>query len=274
MFADLDATLQAMLDDPAAPGDLRAADISFVTPDRDYKPAQPTVNAYLHEVAENRLLRDGSPVLERAGDGWTGTPPAIRVDCTYLITAWSPETAGLKVVTEHRLLGLALVWLCRFPEIPDRFLAGALGTASPPYPVPAVVAQTHEGQQMGHFWTALGTPPRPGFSITVTIPVYPVDEVEEFPAVREIGLASVLTDRPVLQGRVLDQALAVVHPATVSAVGTAVATTTDPAGRFALPGLDYGDYTLRVRAPGGPDRDVSVSYAERHQFHQVVLPGA
>ena len=41
MFQDLDTTLEAMLDDAAAPTDLRNADVSFDTPDKDYKPAHP-----------------------------------------------------------------------------------------------------------------------------------------------------------------------------------------------------------------------------------------
>jgi hypothetical protein len=272
MFADLDASLQALLTAPEAPEDLRSADISFVTPDKDYRPGQPTINAYLHEVNENRALRDQTRELGRVGDVWSSKPPVLRVDCTYLITAWSPDTAGLKVSAEHRMLGLALIWLSRFPLIPERFLTGLLKTPQQPYPVPAVVAQTHEGQQMGHFWTALGTPPRPGFSVTLTISVEPFDEVEEFAVVKRFDLGTVSLEPLTLQGRVLDHRLTAAAGVMVDVVGASVSSMTDAGGRFSLPGLDPGDHTLRVRVTGAPDLDVPVTYADRQQFHRIVLP--
>jgi hypothetical protein len=65
MFQDLDATLQAVLSDAAAPGALRNAEISFDTPDRDFQPQHASVNLFLHEVSENRALRDDARVLQR-----------------------------------------------------------------------------------------------------------------------------------------------------------------------------------------------------------------
>src|SRR5215472_2316806 len=115
MFDDLDATLKAVFADSAAPGDLRNADVGFDTPDKDYQPAQATINLFLHEVAENRALRDEARVLERTNGTYTSRLPSLRLDCTYLVTAWSSQAAGLKAQEEHHLLGLALIWLSRFP---------------------------------------------------------------------------------------------------------------------------------------------------------------
>ncbi|MFE9960546.1 DUF4255 domain-containing protein [Micromonospora sp. NPDC005299] len=272
MFADLDATLQAMLDDPTAPADLRTADVSFVTPDRDYKPPQATINLYLHEVTENRALRDEARVMERTGTVWSSRLPSLRVDCSYLVTAWSADTGGLKVANEHRLLGLALMWFSRFPVIADRFLQGSLKHPPQPFPLPSVVAQTGEGQAMGHFWTALGTPPRPAFSVTVTITVDPFDQVEQFAAVERLHIDTGSITDPRLGGRVLDAALSAVPGVVVSVVGTPLTAATDVAGRFALPGLEAGACTLRVQRTGAPDLDVAVTYAVDRQFHDVVLP--
>lgn len=188
MFADLDATLQAMLDDPGAPAALRAAEVSFDTPDRDFIPTQATVDLFLHELTENRALRVGTPFLDRVGDqpgdGYRSRPPPLRVDCTYLVTAWSARTGGEKAAEEHALLGSALLWLARFPTVDDRFLQGAV--AGQPYPVPLTVAQTREHPGAGEFWSALGVAPRPAFSLTVTVALQPVDDVTEYPAVAEI----------------------------------------------------------------------------------------
>ena len=104
-----------MFADAAAPADLRNADISFDTPDKGYQPAQATMNLFLHEVAENRTLRDEARVIDRTGDAYTSRLPSMRLDCTYLVTAWSAKAGGLKAQEEHHLLGLALIWLGRIP---------------------------------------------------------------------------------------------------------------------------------------------------------------
>jgi hypothetical protein len=275
MFHDLDASLRALLGDPAAPTDLRGADVGFDTPDRDYRPAQATLNLFLHEVAENRQLRDDARVVAPTASGYTSRLPSLRVDCTYLATAWSSRSAGLKAQEEHRLLGLALLWLSRFPVIDERYLQGTLKTPAQPYPVPTVVAQTAEGQAMGHFWSALGISPRPAFSLTVTIAVDPFDDVEQFPEVRAVQVQGTTLDDPVLMGRVLDHQLAPVPDATVTLIdqgGQAVGTrTSDQRGAF--PEAEFATYTLQVRAAAHPDHEKPVIYARDRQVHNVVLPG-
>ncbi len=273
MFDDLDATLQAMLTDAAAPGDLRAADVGFDSPDQDYKPTQATMNLFLHEVAENRALRDEARVIERTGDTYTSRLPSLRVDCSYLVTAWSAKTGGLKAQEEHHLLGLALIWLSRFPVIDDRFLQGTLKTPAQPYPLAATVAQTNEGQPMAHFWSALGVPPRPAFSLTVTITVDPFDQVDQFSAVQTITTQSTSLLEPSLAGRVLDHTLAPVAGATVTLTGRSEQQTTGADGEFAFAGLPFGSYTLAVLVSGQPAQQQPVTYAADSQIHNVILPG-
>lgn len=272
MFHDVDLSLQRLLDDAEAPAELRDADVSFLIPDRDYKPTQPTVNLYLHDVTENRALRDDSRVLEQVGTSFSSRMPALRVDCRYLVTAWSAETGGAKVAQEHRLLGLALIWFSRFPLLEEPFLAGLLKTPPQPYPVPMAVAQSAEGQSMGHFWSALGIPPRPAFSVALTIALQPFDAVEELAALQHIHLATGSLVDPRLGGRVLDHALTALSGVAVTTVETGDSTTTDTHGTFALSGLAYGTWTLRVQAAGHPQADVPVAYAPHHQFHDVILP--
>jgi hypothetical protein len=274
VFQDLDETLKAMLDDAAAPAALRAADVSFDTPDKDYTPAEATVNLFLHEVMENRSLRDEARVLARVADGYTSQLPSLRVDCTYLATAWSAQSGGLKAAEEHRLLGFALQWLSRFPVVAERFLRGSLKNPPQPYPMPTMVAQAQENRSTGDFWTALGIAPRPAFPVTVTVTVEPYDEVEELPLVQEVHLRSGLVDDPLFRGVVFDKSLVPVAAATVSVDGTGAQATSGPAGEFAVPGLEFGSYTLTVRASGRPDEQVAVTFAADHQTQTVVLSGA
>ena len=114
VFQDLDATLTALLADPAAPSELRAAETSFVTPVKDFNPTTATLNLFLHGLRENRELRSSVPVVA-AVDNRHGSCAPLRIDCTYLITAWSPKTGDLKIADEHQLLGAAVLWLSRNP---------------------------------------------------------------------------------------------------------------------------------------------------------------
>jgi hypothetical protein len=274
VFDDLDASLAALLTDGAAPQEVRTADVSFAVPDRDFGPGQPTMDLFLHEVQENRALRDVAPILQRVPTGgWESERPPLRVDCTYLVTAWSPKTGALRAAEEHRLLGRALLWLGRFPVIPDKYAQGALKTPPQPYPLATTVAQTREGQSMGEFWTALGIAPRPAFSLTVTIALQPYTETESFPALTEIQLRAGLLDEPELHGRVMDSRLAGVPGATVTLVEASRTVTADALGGFGFPGVPFGSYTLAVTSAGHPDTSRQVEYENAAQAHDVILTG-
>src|SRR5262245_36976492 len=128
MFERLDGALKAMLDEPAMQASLPElfdADVSFATPEKGYTQSQETINLFLYETRENRELRDPVPIVEsRAGLSLRRRPP-LRVDCSYMVTAWSKKTAADKIAAEHRLLGQAFHWLSRFPTIPERYLQAA-----------------------------------------------------------------------------------------------------------------------------------------------------
>lgn len=272
MFDDLDASLAAVLADPTAPVEVRSAEVSFAVPDHDFAPAQPTIDLFLHDVQENRTLRDDLPTLDRLPTGgWQQQRAPMRVDCSYLVTAWSPLTEAQRAAAEHRLLGRTLLWLGRFPVIPTDYLRGSLVSTPQPYPVPAWVAQRSEGQSMGEFWTALGIAPRPAFSLTLTVALQPYTEFDEFAALQEIQLRSGLVNSPQLYGRVLDADLAAVPGASVGLVELARTATTDAHGGFSFDAVPFGTYTLTATSAGHPDASKGVDYQHDSQAHDVIL---
>jgi hypothetical protein len=274
MFDDLDASLAALLADDAAPQEVSNADVSFTVPDKDFSPGQATLDLFLHEVQENRTLREAAPILQPVpAGGWESERPPLRVDCTYLVTAWSPNTGAVRAAEEHRLLGRALLWLGRFPVIPDQYARGALKTPPQPYPLATSVAQTREGQSMGEFWTALGIAPRPAFSLTVTIALQPYTETESFPALSAIQLRTGLLDEPELHGRVLDNQLASVPGAVVTLVEASRTVTAGALGEFVFTAVPFGSYTLAVTSAGHPDTSRRVEYENAAQAHDVILTG-
>ncbi len=141
MFQDLDATLAALLADHSAPSELRAAETSFVTPVKDYNPTPATLNFFLHGLRENRELRSSVPIVNTV-DNYLQSVPPTRMDCSYLVTAWSPKAGDLKVAEEHQLLGAAVLWLSRTPILPATMLVGSLRDPPQPYPVCTRLAPT------------------------------------------------------------------------------------------------------------------------------------
>lgn len=274
MFDDLDASLAAVLADAAAPAEVRSADVTFTVPDKDFTPGQPTLDLFLHEVQENRDLRDDQPWAQHLpGGGWTSTRAPLRVNCTYLVTAWSPKAGGLRAAEEHRLLGRSLLWLSSFPVIPDSYLQGSLANPAQPFPLSTLVAQTREGQSMGEFWTALGIAPRPAFSLTVTVALQPFPDADTFPDVKAVQVRSGLLSDPALHGRVLDPALAAVGGASVQLVEASLSVTAGQDGGFSFAGVPFGTYTLAVQAAGHPDTTRDVDYERDAQVHDVILTG-
>lgn len=177
MFQDLDSTLKKVLNDaamnapPFAPPltELLNAEKSFITPDKAFGTAlaKATVNLFLYDVKENRDLRDPTPILEKVGNTFVRRQPPVRVDCSYIVTAWSKDANDNQVIEEHRLLAQALMWLTRFPTIPAQYLQGNMTTQ--PYPLVMWVAQIDPNKNAGEFWDALAIPPRAAFYLTVTV---------------------------------------------------------------------------------------------------------
>src|SRR5690242_12115488 len=142
MFQDLDATLAALLADPSAPSELRDAQTSFITPGKDYEPAAATLNFFLQGLAENRDLRSSVPIVTTVDNHYLQSVPPVRMDCIYLVTAWSPKAGDLRVAEEHQLLGAAVLWLSRNPTVPTTMLVGSLKNPPQPYPVSTRLAPT------------------------------------------------------------------------------------------------------------------------------------
>jgi hypothetical protein len=265
MLQDLDTTLRTMLDDAAAPTELRNADVSFETPDKNFTPGQATINLFLYEVRENRELRDPEPIRRQVGPNIMRRPPPLRVDCTYMVTTWSSLSGAAKIAEEHQLLAQALVWLTRFPTIPAGFLQG--GLVAQRFPPPTLVAQMDNNKSAGEFWTALGTSPRPAFSLLVTIALDLDVEVSEGPPVitKEMRLQQIEPATPFdtffeIAGTIANANTgAPIADAAVTLVELDRETRSDAEGRFRFAGIVAGSYTLRAAATGFTTQNSAVA---------------
>ena len=187
MIDDLDRTLEALLRRELPPALVEQVTISFATPDDQFPPSSvvlPAIDLFLYDVRENRDLRSSEWLVERQPDGVvTRQRPPVRVDCSYLVTAWPSESAPNAAQDEHRMLGEVMRALLRYPVLPAALLQGNLQGQEPS--LPAAALQPGRLQSLAEFWQALGGKPKAAINYTVTVGVEPFAPIEAGPPVRE-----------------------------------------------------------------------------------------
>jgi len=192
MLQDLDRTLEELLKNELPPEvtDLvygKKVTLSFSTPDKDFADRLedlPAINLFLYNVRENMELRTVPWSLERENGMASKKRNPVRVECSYLITAWLPLDENDKNQKEHRLLGAVMKVLLRHRIIPAAVLQGELEGQEPPIRTTALGQP--QLQSMGEFWQAIGGKPRAALNYTVTISVDVNDVVETVPLVTNI----------------------------------------------------------------------------------------
>jgi hypothetical protein len=195
MIQDLDSTLRALLirelpqyfAENALPNRVT---ISFETPDDQFPPtgvSLPAVDFFLYDVRENLELRSNEWSLQRDSNGSAQRqPPPVRIDCSYLITAWASEGSNSPAREEHALLGEVMIALLRFPKLPEDVLQERLRGQR--LPLPTAVLQPGHLQSVGEFWQALGGKPKAALNYKITVAVQPF-AMEDVPLVIESSAA-------------------------------------------------------------------------------------
>src|SRR5262245_58653716 len=173
MIQDLDETIAALLRRDLPPTLAQQVQISFATPDDQFPPSSvtlPAIDLFLYDVRENLELRSNEVFIDRRGGGTaTRTPPPVRVDFSYLITAWPSGSVPDPAEDEHRLLGEVMRVLRRYRTIPAEVLQGVLQAQTPALPVSSL--QPGRLQSMGEFWQAVGGKPKAALNYQVTLSV-------------------------------------------------------------------------------------------------------
>ena len=192
MLHELDETIEAFLrgsrPDLFAQAD-RPVTISFAPPDERFPPpgvVLPAVDFFLFLIEENRELRASEPIVEPQPDGTVIRRPApVRVDCHYLVTAFSDATQRAEE-DEHRLLGEVMQLLLRHRQIPGEFVRGVrLAPQRPPVRSSAILPSPNHGAEL---WQALKGRPRASLHYVLTISVDAGAPPERLPLVTRINL--------------------------------------------------------------------------------------
>jgi hypothetical protein len=161
----LDESLEAFLR-AVVPLPQREVDVVFDAPDGDWAAgvSRPTVDLYLWDVRPNMAEREyGEEVLAEANGRRFRRDPLPRVDCRYLVTAWTTE-----VRDEHSLLGDVLAALLLHKVIAAEHLRSPFAGLRP---LPSIILRSGDGSENSDFWSALGGQLKPGLDLVVTATV-------------------------------------------------------------------------------------------------------
>jgi hypothetical protein len=227
---------------------------------------RPAVSLYLVDVHENVKLRSNQRTRSIENGSVSSRPAPARLDCNYLVTAWSPaqETAGRDELEHGLLYETAAVLLAQEPLVARAVWApgsppSAIKTLPLDEPLPVTVARPDGFAHVSHFWSAMGTDARwkPSLWLVVTVPVVLPARVEGPPVTT--ALADIGTDTLVAIGGTLLDATGTGDPVPVGGARVYVATpsdqriaatVTDADGRFTFTGLARGGYRLGALATG------------------------
>jgi hypothetical protein len=180
----LDESLETFLR-AVVPLSTRDVDVVFEAPDGDWAAgiSRPTVDLYLWDVRVNLSEREyGEQLLPGENGMRYRRDPLPRVDCRYLVTAWTTE-----VRDEHALLGRVLTALLLNPVIAVEHLRGPLSVV---LPLPTLQLTSGDGSENSDFWSALGGQLKPGLDLMVTATVDAAAFAEAGPPVGELAVTT------------------------------------------------------------------------------------
>jgi len=255
-LADFDEALRALLKRELARHGFEGVDIAFDAPARDWsgKLTNPTVNCYLYDLREATEQASATPRDVRVNGGAVvERPPALKLEATYAVTAWTKA-----VEDEHRLLSQVLAILFSHRTFPADLVAEHLSAS-----VAAGGLQTSVGrprEDKSDFWSAVGGQYKASVDYVVRMDVESGAFVERGPEVRVQRLHAVVKDGP---GRTVSELVR--FGGTVADAGGPVAdawvalpdlgrwTSTDDQGRFRFDRIATGKVRVVARTARGQE---------------------
>jgi hypothetical protein len=158
-----------------------ASQVSFELPDEDFRNQVKTLgknvlNVCLVDLRENRSMA-GAPMQQAQPVTQKAQPR--RVDCHYLISAWSPATRSVEpTLDEHALLYKAMAALMEAePLVASRIYGGKPIPQNFPATfrdaeLPTVIFPVERFSKVAEFWSATkGVQWKPTIHLIVTLPV-------------------------------------------------------------------------------------------------------
>lgn len=227
------------------------------------------VSVYLIDVRENRRLRSNDRHLDPATRTWE--LPPHRIDCHYLITAWSGATPANGIdptIEEHKLLSRVAAALLEegdlsFARVLPAATLATIPAALQEAELPLTVGPGEGFNKMAEFWGTMGAtaPWRPAVYLIVTLPLARTTDLEPGPPVETIHVSVAPIGSADAAEAVCDigGVVSTTAGAPIADAWVVLETTTNERldeqrtgadGRFVFTARSPGDYVLAVRADG------------------------
>jgi hypothetical protein len=258
-LADLDEVLRALLRRELERHGFEGVDISFDAPSREWtsKLTRPTVSLFLYDLREAREQADVSGGETRENGRAVVTPPALRLEATYAVTAWSKA-----VEDEHRLLSQLLGVLHSYRALPADLIGGGLADAGT---IETLVGRPVE--EKADFWTAVGGQYKPSIDFAVRLSITSGAVFVRGPEVRTQTIQAAHLHRPKagfvelyrFGGTVSDAEGVGIPDAWVTIPESGAWTSSDVAGRFVFDRVRPGVHRLVARTVTGGQTAATIS---------------
>jgi len=195
---------------------------------------------------------------EQRGNGHAvSTPPDLRLEATYAITAWSNA-----VEDEHRLLSQLIAILHSYRQLPADLLGGRLDDVGT---IETVVGRPME--EKADFWTAVGGHYKPSIDFALRLAVRSGAAFVRGPEVRTqtVQMGRLDTPRGTMfelyrfGGTNRDQDSRPIPSAWVAMPESGAWTSTDPGGRFVFDRVRPGVHRVLARTADGAEVAATIS---------------
>ena len=192
VLADLDEALRTLLRRELERHGFEGVEIAFDAPSSDWSGSLtgPTVNLFLYDLREFSEGQDRTPSEVRGGNGGPRiVPPALRLEVTFAITAWTQA-----VEDEHRLLSQVLAVLYSYRNIPQDVLGDRLAASAGRFPIEGTIGRPQT--EKADFWTSVGGRFKASLDYAVRVTVESGAVFTRGPEVRTQLLRTRISDGP------------------------------------------------------------------------------
>jgi Pvc16 N-terminal domain len=261
-IADLDEGLRTLLKAELGKHGFEGVDVAFDAPSKEWsgKLTNPTVDLFLYDLREAVDRATVSLGETRANGGGRVTPPPLRLELTYAVTAWTKA-----VEDEHRLLSQVLAVLFSYKNLPGDVLGKLPDAGSHLRDVETSVGRPRE--EKADFWSAVGGQYKASIDFVVHMTVESGARFDRGPEIRTQVVRTRLSDGPArtmeelhrFGGVVTDGDGAPVTDAWVALPEIGLWTATDRAGRFVFQRIRPGSLQLVVRTLDGGETQATAS---------------
>jgi len=259
-IADLDEALRTLLRKELGRHGFEGVDVAFDAPSKEWsgKLTNPTVDLFLYDLREAIDRAKISMSEARANGGAVATPPPLRLELTYAVTAWTKA-----VEDEHRLLSQVLAVLFSYRSLPESVLAEQSDGGSQLRDIETSVGRPRE--EKADFWSAVGGQYKASIDFVVLLTVESGASYIRGPEVRVQTMRTYIEGAPRtmeelhrLGGTLHDADGQPVADAWVTVPEAGLWTATDRQGRFLFQRVRPGTLQLVIRTLDGAQTDATV----------------